>query len=393
MFSSSARPWADRLPDRPAAPGRRARQPASRLGEAERLRGRRAPGSRFRCHASFDPARPRRAPGASPAEVSPRDPPLAFSMTAEGVGAAGRDGGSPAELFCYDPEELVLRGVEWPRSGAGAPRSPAWSRFDRALREGWDDRLRRGLFRYRLGELQTRVLPGRLGLVAQLNVQRATERRRPQEARSVRQRFDPRQFNFGQIRREEVLFCLCRGCPALTSSPRALVAINVSPLEQGHVLLIPDPALALPQILTPEALLVGLDAVLLSTHPGFRLGFNSLGAFASVNHLHLHCFYLDWELSVESAPCEALLPEAGLYLLREAPAPAFLFYCDHGRQLEPLAHRICRVACHLSQREIAHNLFATRGATPEGPLGSRARPGVRVILWVRKACFGIRRPH
>uniref|UniRef100_A0A8C5RPQ8 GDP-D-glucose phosphorylase 1 n=1 Tax=Laticauda laticaudata TaxID=8630 RepID=A0A8C5RPQ8_LATLA len=302
-------------------------------------------------------------------------------MAAEGLGEAG---GGP-ELFCYGPEELVLRGVEWPsRGGAGAAVRPAWSRFDRALRDGWAERLRRGLFRYRLGRLPTRLLPGRLGLVAQLNVQRATERRRPQQVRAVRQSFDPRQFHFGQIRREEALFCLRRR----PGSAGTLVAINVSPLERGHVLLVPEPALALPQVLTAEALLAGLEAVLLSAHPGFRLGFNSLGAFASVNHLHLHAFYLDWELWVESAPGEPLLPEAGLYLLREAPAPAFLFYCDDGAQVEPLAHRIGRVTGHLTQREIAHNLFATRGAAPEGPLGSRARPGIRVLLWARKACFG-----
>uniref|UniRef100_A0A670ZHL5 GDP-D-glucose phosphorylase 1 n=1 Tax=Pseudonaja textilis TaxID=8673 RepID=A0A670ZHL5_PSETE len=300
----------------------------------------------------------------------------------------GEDAAESPELFSYGPEELVLRGVEWPSGGgggAGAAVHPAWSRFDRALREGWAERLRRGLFRYRLGRLPTRRLPGRLGLVAQLNVQRATERRRPQEVRSVRQSFDPRQFHFGQIRREEALFCLRRSCPG---SARTLVAINVSPLERGHVLLIPDPALALPQVLTAEALRAGLEAVLLSAHPGFRLGFNSLGAFASVNHLHLHGFYLDWELRVESAPGEPLLPAAGLYLLREAPAPAFLFYCDDGAQVELLARRISRITGHLTQQEIAHNLFATRGAAPEGPLGSRARPGIRVLLWARKSCFG-----
>ena len=33
---------------------------------------------------------------------------------------------------------------------------------------------------------------------------------------------------------------------------------------------------------------------------GFRIGFNSLCAFASVNHAHLHAYYLDRELFVES---------------------------------------------------------------------------------------------
>ncbi len=32
---------------------------------------------------------------------------------------------------------------------------------------------------------------------------------------------------------------------------------------------------------------------------GFRLGFNSLCAYASVNHLHFHAYYLENELLVE----------------------------------------------------------------------------------------------
>ncbi|XP_063170223.1 GDP-D-glucose phosphorylase 1 [Candoia aspera] len=312
-------------------------------------------------------------------------------MAAVKLGAAGQGARAPPEppeLFCYGQPDLVLCGLEWRKSAARGPGSPALSRFDRALRAGWEDRLRRGLFRYRLGELQTRILPGRMGLVAQLNVRRGTERRRPQEVRSVQQKFDPRQFNFCKIRREEILFRMSGRPPPLASPSGALVVINVSPLEFGHILLIPDPARSLPQILTPEALRFGLDALLLSAHPGFRVGFNSLGAFASVNHLHLHGFYLNWELMVESAPCRPLLPEAGLHLLQEVPAPGFLFYSDDGQQLGLLTRRITRVTQYLSQREIAHNLFATRGAAPEAPMDSGARPGIRIILWARKACFG-----
>ncbi|XP_066491397.1 GDP-D-glucose phosphorylase 1 [Tiliqua scincoides] len=281
-----------------------------------------------------------------------------------------------AEVFAYRAGDLVLRGVAWP---AGGP-----SRFDRALRAGWEDRLSRGLFRYRLGALQTRVLPGRVGFVAQLNPQRGSERRRPQDIRSVRQGFDPRQFSFREIRPEEVLFRL-----AGAGAGGVLVVINVSPLEFGHVLLVPEPALALPQVLTPEALGAGLEAVLLSAHPGFRVGFNSLGAFASVNHLHLHGFYLDWELLVETAPCKPLLPGRHFHLLQEGPAPAFLFY-SQGRRTAELARSVCRLTDHLVRREVAHNLFVTRGAAPEGPLRSRARPGIRVLLWARRPCFGVK---
>uniref|UniRef100_A0A0E9TKA2 GDPGP1-like N-terminal domain-containing protein n=1 Tax=Anguilla anguilla TaxID=7936 RepID=A0A0E9TKA2_ANGAN len=40
----------------------------------------------------------------------------------------------------------------------------------------------------------------------------------------------------------------------------------------------------MPQILTASAIQTGIESVFLSADSGFRVGFNSLGAFASVNH-------------------------------------------------------------------------------------------------------------
>lgn len=251
-----------------------------------------------------------------------------------------------------------------------------------------------GLFRYCLGELRTRTLPGPVGFVAQLNVERGVQRRRPQNIRSVGQAFDPREFNFNKIRPGEVLFRLRRREPRPPDAPPeedVLVVINVSPLERGHVLLVPEPARGLPQRLLPGALRAGLDAVLLSSHPGFRVGFNSLGGLASVNHLHLHGYYLAHRLPVEGAPSEPLDPGGHVHLLGAVPAPGFLFYTrGPGPGLEALVGRVCRATDYLTDREIAHNLFVTRGAPPGKASFSPTLTGVRVILWPRKASFGIK---
>lgn len=295
--------------------------------------------------------------------------------------------------FVYGQKELVWEGVQWLRNAPSLPDRLPLSRFDTALRSAWKQRMELGLFRYCLGELQTQTLPGAVGFVAQLNVERGTQRRRPQNIRSMRQPFDSEQFNFNKIQPGEVLFRLRQepGLPGVVQQEDILVVINVSPLEWGHVLLVPDPAQGLPQRLLPGALRAGLEAVLLSAHPGFRVGFNSLGGLASVNHLHLHGYYLDHRLPVEGAPSETLDPGGHLHLLQAVPAPGFLFYTSGpGPDLEALVSRVCQATDYLTDHEIAHNLFVTRGAPPGKASPSSALKGVRVILWARKSSFGIK---
>ncbi|XP_037688991.1 GDP-D-glucose phosphorylase 1 [Choloepus didactylus] len=295
--------------------------------------------------------------------------------------------------FIYGKEELMAGGIQWPRNVLGTPASLPHSRFDAALCSAWQQRMELGLFRYRLGELQTQTLPGAVGFVAQLNVERGVQRRRPQNIRSVRQAFDPEQFNFNKIQPGEVLFRLHREplLPDALQQEDILVMINVSPLEWGHVLLVPEPTYGLPQRLLPGALRAGVEAVLLSSHPGFRVGFNSLGGLASVNHLHLHGYYLAHRLPVEGAPSEPLDPAGHLHLLQALPAPGFLFYTSGpGPDLESLITRVCRATDYLIDHDIAHNLFVTRGAPPGKTSPSSALTGIRVILWARKSSFGIK---
>lgn len=295
--------------------------------------------------------------------------------------------------FVYGQKELVWEGVQWLRNAPSLPDRLPLSRFDTALCSAWKQRMELGLFRYCLGELQTQTLPGAVGFVAQLNVERGTQRRRPQNIRSMRQPFDSEQFNFNKIQPGEVLFRLRQepSFPGVVQQEDILVVINVSPLEWGHVLLVPDPARGLPQRLLPGVLRAGLEAVLLSAHPGFRVGFNSLGGLASVNHLHLHGYYLDHRLPVEGAPSETLDPGGHLHLLQAVPAPGFLFYTSGpGPDLEALVSRVCQATDYLTDHEIAHNLFVTRGAPPGKALPSSALMGVRVILWARKSSFGIK---
>ncbi|KAK5867628.1 hypothetical protein PBY51_012099 [Eleginops maclovinus] len=294
--------------------------------------------------------------------------------------------------FVYNKREFVTDAQR--SSGNGLAPEP--SKFDMTIQAGWSDRMNRGLFRYHLDDLQTRIIPGQHGYVAQLNIQRGLQRRKPQEILSIQQEFNAKQFNFNKINPEEIIFEMTNDHEGgkdkgqLHECCRVFVLVNVSPLEFGHCLFVPDPSCCLPQVLTSFSIQVGIESVLLSSDPGFRVGFNSLGAFASVNHLHLHGYYLHHELQIESVQVKPLVPEKRFYRLLDFPA-GFLFYTE-SECVEKVARAICQVTDFLVDSNIAHNLFLSRGCPPCDQIQDEkdhcSRKGVRIAVWPRTSCYG-----
>jgi ATP adenylyltransferase/5',5'''-P-1,P-4-tetraphosphate phosphorylase II len=78
---------------------------------------------------------------------------------------------------------------------------------------------------------------------------------------------------------------------------------NKYPFVDLHSLLVPEPERCLPQYHLREMHTFVWDLVqwLSGALPGARIGYNALGAFASVNHLHYQLFVRDRPLPVEHA--------------------------------------------------------------------------------------------
>ncbi|GIL85524.1 hypothetical protein Vretimale_13355 [Volvox reticuliferus] len=193
---------------------------------------------------------------------------------------------------------------------------PRRSLLEAALMAMWEDRANRGLLRYDVTQCPTRVLTGLHGFVLQLNEGRATKKR-PTEltVNQVLQPFDPLKFNFTKAAAAEVLIAF-RPCVDRQQQPKVLqaveplrnggadvsnlVLVNVSPIDYGHVLLVPRVLDNLPQALTIETVLLALQFARELGSMNFRVGYNSLGAYATINHLHFQSYYLAMQL-----PCEA----------------------------------------------------------------------------------------
>lgn len=127
-------------------------------------------------------------------------------------------------------------------------------------------------------------------------------RRPPQTITSIVQPFDETAFNFNKVHEcEHLLKCHSQ----LSTQPRATglttLLINNSPLTKYHTLICPRLNENLPQIITKECIELAIDMVTGLNNRSYRIGYNSMGAFASVNHLHMHLVCVEEKLFVEDA--------------------------------------------------------------------------------------------
>ena len=65
-----------------------------------------------------------------------------------------------------------------------------------------------------------------------------------------------------------------------------LIHLQVSPIEYGHVLLVPKLLDCKPQQIDEASFRLALNFAVEAQNLSFRVGYNSLGAFATINHLH-----------------------------------------------------------------------------------------------------------
>ncbi|CAI9088381.1 OLC1v1022690C2 [Oldenlandia corymbosa var. corymbosa] len=241
--------------------------------------------------------------------------------------------------------------------------------LDSLLLGEWEDRMQRGLFRYDVTACETKVIPGEYGFIAQLNEGRHLKKR-PTEFRvdKVLQPFDEAKFNFTKVGQEEVLFQFeasedeevkfFPSAPIDAENSPSVVAINVSPIEYGHVLLIPRILECLPQRIDHDSFLLALYMAAEAGNPYFRLGYNSLGAFATINHLHFQAYYLAVPFPIEKAPSKKITTTTGGVQISEIlkyPVRGLLF---EGRNtLEDLSNVVSDSCICLQDSNVPYNVL------------------------------------
>jgi len=273
--------------------------------------------------------------------------------------------GSKLPLYTFKRRHTIV-GVEHVDKDVEMADTPF---LDTLLIGQWEERMQRGLFRYDVTTCETKVIPGNYGFIAQLNEGRHLKKR-PTEFRvdKVQQDFDSSKFNFTKVGQEEVLFRFeeseegkvqyLEKAPVL-DSPN-VIAINVSPIEYGHVLLVPRVLDCLPQRIDHDSLLLALHLAAEAGNPSFRLGYNSLGAFATINHLHFQAYYLALPFPVEKAltkrvPWRSEKGGVKIFELCNYPVRGLVF--EGGNTLEDLCNVVGSSCICLQDNNIPYNVL------------------------------------
>nr|DAD20409.1 TPA_asm: hypothetical protein HUJ06_021872 [Nelumbo nucifera] len=222
----------------------------------------------------------------------------------------------------------------------------------------WEDRMQRGLFRYDVTACETKLNEGR------------HLKKRPTEFRvdKVLQPFDANKFNFTKVGQEEVLFQFGASdddeanffpyAPIDVGDSPSVVAINVSPIEYGHVLLIPRILDCLPQRIDRESFLLALHMAAEAGNPYFRLGYNSLGAFATINHLHFQAYYLAVPFPIEKAPTRRITTtDEGVKISELSNYPVRGLVFEGGNTLINLSNAVSDSCICLQDNNIPYNVL------------------------------------
>ncbi|PAV63359.1 hypothetical protein WR25_24553 [Diploscapter pachys] len=182
--------------------------------------------------------------------------------------------------------------------------------------------------------------------------------------RNIKEPFNSIRFNFTKLHDNEVMMYLkCEDNP-ITTDPldRHLIAVNASPLERDHCLIIPAVNKCHPQVLNPVAIRLAVDIMLLVTDSDFHILFNSLLGQASVNHLHLHALYWPYDSDLINRCFEHLADVPDVYVIQPPMwlTSAFAFQLTKMEDYEKFKSNIFKCVNFLTDQNQAHNLFFTR---------------------------------
>uniref|UniRef100_A0A1A9WTA9 GDP-D-glucose phosphorylase 1 n=1 Tax=Glossina brevipalpis TaxID=37001 RepID=A0A1A9WTA9_9MUSC len=218
-------------------------------------------------------------------------------------------------------------------------------------------------FAYRLKVQEWKYLDGPHCIYSELNPERTSLRRAPQSIHSLDPVFEENKFNFKKILQQEVMLIIPYDTIEIS------MIVNKSPLTQYHSLICPDVQNGLAQRVTLGSLRFCRDFLWsLDEDCGFRIGYNSPGALASVNHLHLHLINIEKDLYIDHVKLDSLC-EGDIYRLNNSMPTQAVCWIFNGEdsttQMENKTRKLHEFLEWLCRENIPHNIFMTPDRTKQ----------------------------
>ncbi|KAE8812692.1 GDP-L-galactose phosphorylase 1-like [Hordeum vulgare] len=166
------------------------------------------------------------------------------------------------------------------------------------------------------------------------------------------------------------------GAPPTVSASPSSILNNVRPIGYCHVLLIPQVQEYLLQRVDQESFLLAMYVTKEARNSFFRVRYNSLGALATINHLHFQvshtqtsliiaceAYYLKVQYPVEKAPTEELTVVGnGVSISQLVQYPVSGFVFEEGAGLEDLSQVVSNACIFLQENNRPFNVLISESA-------------------------------
>ncbi|CAH8828478.1 unnamed protein product, partial [Trichobilharzia szidati] len=272
----------------------------------------------------------------------------------------------PCMKFEYTNEDLILQS------------SDTLSKFDKTLESLWVDSYEGNRFRYKIDlsmKSLKKVSNGDMNILILPNDNRFSQRRKPQPFNDTDDQIAPESFNFNKVSTDEILLDIFEK----QSTKSSFILINVSPFSYLHSLLVPEMEECYNQVLRKQSLYLAIKCFLLSANRYLCMGFNSLLAHASVNHMHFHFWQSPDYLRAMSTGIKRKYENLMYFELVDHPVDNFVLELSDLSELDNFINYLWTLILSCQKLHIAHNVFVAR---------SKSTGYMRVVVWPRCSAYG-----
>ncbi|KAB1222823.1 GDP-L-galactose phosphorylase 1 [Morella rubra] len=240
------------------------------------------------------------------------------------------------------------------------------STLDSLFLAQWEDRMWKGVIRYDVTASEIKVICGRRKFLAQFNEGWNVDYvSKPQENRVCSQ--GDLSFTKWMKHHEELLFCVASGemtepelIPSATVPDGAvLITINATPVEYGHVFLVPCGSDSLYQVLDARSLeMVGRVAVEIN-NSSFCLFYDSPAA--DTYHQCFQGCYFPSPLPVELTAVNTFFRDGrrGMRISAVTDYPIKTLLFESSQRFKIMVEVLVEICSHLQGRRIPYNLLIT----------------------------------